>query len=260
MARDGMSFDKYIDNPSGAATVLTNRQMYKAMYKEKFEKVLIREQGVIKFVVYRSNDAYDSYYIYMKIPSEVIDKFYYDVVVRLFTNDNVKKTNGSLRPYAVQFYANDPAYVYTFAHSFAKNKLFIEDLKPKMSRKALTTVAKVKNPKDDVWYVKSLYFAYLTMEKYGLFNRPMLNQNAKLYDKRDLISRITDADAKVQARQDAQEKINKENKQNKEREKKDRIAAERTNPHAVKTSKVSKISNVVSHTKFTRNTKTTNKK
>ena len=33
---DGMSFDKYIDNPSGGQ-VFTNRQMYKAMYKSKFD-------------------------------------------------------------------------------------------------------------------------------------------------------------------------------------------------------------------------------
>ena len=72
---DGMSFDKYIDNPSGGQ-VFTNRQMYKAMYKSKFDKILVREQGQIKFTVYKSEDANDSYYIHMKIPSEVIEKFY----------------------------------------------------------------------------------------------------------------------------------------------------------------------------------------
>ena len=157
---DGMSFDKYIDNPSGGATVITNRNMYKDMYKSKFDKVLLRESGKIEWSVYYTNDGKDSHYIYMKIPSEVIEGFYYDVVIRLFTTENKKKTNVNLREYAVEFYSNDPAFVYTFAHAFSKNKLFIEDLEPKMSKAALKDVAKVKNPKDNVWYVKSLYFAY----------------------------------------------------------------------------------------------------
>ena len=37
-----ISFDKYIDNPSGGA-VFTNRNMYKAMYADKFNKILVRE-------------------------------------------------------------------------------------------------------------------------------------------------------------------------------------------------------------------------
>lgn len=200
---DGMSFDKYIDNPSGGASVYTNRRMYKDMYKQKFNTVLVREQGRIVYDVYKSGDNTDSYYIYMKIPSEVIPEFYYDVVVRLYTTMNPKKASTYLRTYAVGFYSNDPAFVYTFAHSFAKNKLFIDDLAPKMSRMTLQDKARVRNPKDEVWYVKSLYFAYLTMEKYNLFNRTVLDREAKKYNKKELLSKITHADDKVAARQQA---------------------------------------------------------
>ena len=82
---DGMSFDRYIDNPSGGS-VFTNRNIYKNMYRRKFGNVLVREQGQIKYTVYKSGDAFDSYYIHIKVPSEVIDNFYYDVVIRLFTD------------------------------------------------------------------------------------------------------------------------------------------------------------------------------
>lgn len=218
---DGMSFDKYIDNPSGGATVVTSRNMYKDMYKSKFDKVLLRENGSIEWKVFSDSDGKDSYYIYFKIPSEVIEKFYYDVVVRLYTNSNVKKLNNSLREYAVEFYSNDPAFVYTFAHSFAKNRLFIKDLEPKMSRQALKNVAKQRNPKDNVWYVKSLYFAYLTMERYHLFNRSILKQRATRYDKKQLLSMITHASEKVEARRKAQEDLEaKKRRENKRLEEK----------------------------------------
>ena len=165
-----ISFDKYIDNPSGTGTsVVTNRGMYKQLYTTKFNAVLVREQGKIVYNVYKVEDAEDSYIIHMKIPSEVVPKFYYDVVIRLFTTDNGKKAAASLRMYSVQFYSNDPAFVYTFAHAFSKNNIFINDLSSKMSKTALDNVASVKNPRDDIGYVKSLYFAYLAMEKYNLF-------------------------------------------------------------------------------------------
>ena len=40
-------FDKYIDNPAGKGAVVTNRSMYKTMYTDKFNKVLLRENGNI---------------------------------------------------------------------------------------------------------------------------------------------------------------------------------------------------------------------
>lgn len=253
---DGMSFDKYIDNPSGGATVITNRNMYKDMYKSKFDKVLLRESGRIEWKVYYANDGEDSFYIYMKIPSEVIEKFYYDVVIRLFTTENKKKSNVNLREYAVEFYSNDPAFVYTFAHAFSKNKLFIKDLEPKMSKAALKDVAKVKNPKDNVWYVKSLYFAYLTMERYHLFNRSILNQHGKRYDKKELLSQVTHAAEKVEARQQAQEKLNKEKAKATKIERRDKELQSKSTQTSgiVKTSTVSKTSKITSKVKTTKRT------
>ena len=247
---DGMSFDKYIDNPSGAS-VITNRNMYKTMYQSKFDKVLLRESGNIEWKVYHTNDGQDSHYIYMKIPSEVIEEFYYDVVVRLFTTENRKKSNASLREYAVQFYSNDPAFVYTFAHAFSKNNLFIKDLEPKMTRAALQKSAAVRNPKDNIWYVKSLYFAYLTMERYNLFTRSKLSQNSSKYNKRELLSKITNAAEKVEARQEAQVKLDKEKTKSKKIERKDtELQTKRTKTSPItKTAVVSKVSSAVKNVK-----------
>lgn len=253
---DGMSFDKYIDNPSGGASVITNRNIYKDMYKSKFDRVLLRESGKIEWKAYYTNDSQDSFYIYMKIPSEVIEKFYYDVVIRLYTTENKKKSNANLREHAVEFYSNDPAFVYTFAHAFNKNNLFIKDLEPKMSKTALKDAAKVKNPKDNVWYVKSLYFAYLTMERYHLFNRNILNQNGKKYNKKDLLSQITHATEKIEARQQAQQKLDKEKTKAKKIERKD-TALQSTHTKTsgiVKTSIVSKTSRITNRVKTTKRT------
>ena len=253
---DGMSFDKYIDNPSGGATVITNRNMYKDLYKSKFDKVLVRESGKIEWKAYYTNDKQDSFYIYMKVPSEVIEKFYYDVVIRLYTTENKKKSNVNLREYAVEFYSNDPAFVYTFAHAFSKNNLFIKDLEPKMSKTALKNVAKVKNPKDNVWYVKSLYFAYLTMERYHLFNRSILKQHGKNYDKRELLSQITNATEKIEARQEAGIKLEKDKAKAKKIERNDKpLQSKHTKSTGItRTPTVSKTSKITSKVKTTKRT------
>lgn len=253
---DGMSFDKYIDNPSGGSAVITNRRMYKDLYTSKFNAVLVREQRKIEFWVYHDNDNTDSYYIHMKIPSEVISEFYYDVVIKLYTTVSSKKSSTSLRQYAVGFYSNDPAFVYTFAHSFAKNKLFIKDLEPKMSKRALRERAKVRNPKDNVWYVKSLYFAYLVMERYDLFSRTKLDSMAKRYSKQALLMKIEHADKKVEARQKAAAELNKKEKQSKEKETQTRnvgvsTAASKRSP-ITKTAKTSKAAKQTSTTKTTK--------
>ena len=244
-----ITFDKYIDNPAGGS-VFTNRSMYKNMYLTKFNKLLVREQGLIRFRIFRSDDAFDAYYIYMKIPSEMVDNFYYDVVIKLYTDDNEKKNSANLRGYYVKFYANDPAFVYTFAYTFAHSELFVNELSSKMSNKYIQHEAKVKNPGNNVWYVKSLYFAYLTMEKYNLFNRVMLNNNALRYKKNALLALVTQAELKVKARQDAQERINKEKK---EARKKQQIEKEKLRNQSIQV----KHSNMISSTKQTQSVKST---
>lgn len=248
---DGMSFGGYINNPSNGATVVTNRDMYKKMYKEKFDKVLLRENGSIKYSVFH-NKKNDSYYIYLKIPSEVIDHFYYDVVVELYTTENSKKNNVNLRNHAVRFYSNDPAFVYTFAHAFNINNLFIKDLTPKMSKQALKHKATMKNPKDNIWYVKSLYFAYLAMEKYNLFNRIILDRESKEYTNKSF-NDIMKADDKIALRVSAAEKLKKE--KDKGKQKNDNNVRRRQQSNTTKKSTISKVSTITNRTKTVKTVK-----
>ena len=251
-------FDKYIDNPAGKGTVITNRSMYKQMYKDKFSKVMVREQGKIEYKLYKDNDKFDSHYIYFKIPSEVVPDFYYDVVIQFYTDNNAFKNEASLRRYYVKFYSNDPAFVYTFAHSFIKNELFIEDLKPKMAKEAVKKVAKEKNPKNDVWYVKSLFFAYLAIEKYGLFSKVKYSgMNYEKYDKKKLLSKITQAEIKIKDRQNAAEELRK-NKEDTKKNPVDRNAGIRTKvSDNAGTVKKTKVVGEVKTVKSAKTTKTT---
>jgi len=205
-----MTLQEYINNPLGKTNALIpHREMYRQLYADKLNKIMVRENGQVNYTLYESSDAY---ICHIKVPSEVVDKFYYDVVIKFKKEKGIKNLLDS----QVKFYSNDPSFVFTFAHAFIKNKMFIEELEDKMSKEAVKERAYIRNPKDQVGYVKSLYFAYLLMQQRGLFNPVKYEIERKPYSDRILKSNIMHADEKIRLRQEAQEKLNKKKSDNKE--------------------------------------------
>lgn len=207
-----MTFDQYIENPLGKKNaVFGNRDMYKAMYTEKFGNINLREAGNIKYTLFQDKKN-DVYYCHIAIPSEVVPKFYYDTVIRFYTNDNGLRTGGSLTGYDVQFYSNDPSFVFTYMYVFQKNGMLVEDLKEKSPKMALKRKPDEKNPYMIPGYVKSIYFAYILMKMKGLFLKSSYTAYAVPYDKKKLLSMVTDADKKIADRQAAGEKLQADKK------------------------------------------------
>ena len=246
-----ITFSQYINNPLGEKnSVVTNRGMYQKMYRDKLDKILLREGGKVKYTLYVNKDKY---YVHFKIPSEVIDKFYYDTIIEFYTTDPIKAKSANLKDYYVRFYSNDPAFVYTFAHAFIKNELFITDLLPKMTKESIKTVAKEKNPKNLVGYVKSLFFAYLLIGDYGLFSKTMYERTGERYSKTKLLKTVDHAKDKIKDRQDAEEKLRKEKK----REAGKRFEGENNTNRSVQTRGVTRTKTIgsVNRTKTVRKTK-----
>lgn len=199
------SFKDYISNPLGAKnTVFSSREMYKNLYTNKFNLIMLRENGKIDYKLYKDKN---NYYIHLKIPSEQIKEFYYDIVIQ-FVPQKSSELEMSLDNYVAKYYSNDPSFVFTFAHAFIENNMFITDLKPKMSKLAVKKVAQEKNPDNQIGYVKTLYFAYLFMKSRGLF-RKVHYTAAEKYDKKVLLSNIIDADEKIQLRTEKAKELNK---------------------------------------------------
>lgn len=203
-----MTLEEYIRNPMGKENaVFSQRNLFKDLYTKKFNAVLTREAGTLKYMMLKDSDA--RYIFFIKIPSEVVPKFYYDVVIEFTTKDKLALVKPTLKDYDVKFFSNDPAFVFTFAYSFNANNLFIKDLDSKMSKIALQQKAVERNPKNIVGYVKSLYFAYLYIDIHGLLNK-FTWFGAKKYNKTNLLSLITQADIKIADRQRLGTEVEKE--------------------------------------------------
>ena len=213
-----MTFEEYIKNPMGPkASVVTNRYLYQEMYTNKWNTLLVREDGKIAYKLYKTDD---DYYIHIKIPSEVVPKFYYDTIIKFYlTKENKTHTSDrTLSNYEVQFYSNDPHFVYSFAHAFRTHKLLIPDLEFKMNKQALEEKAVIKNPKDELGYVKSLYFAYLQMKNLNLFDKNRWSI-AEKYTSNIWKKVVEHASDKIQKRQELGRAIQKKEKREKKTQK-----------------------------------------
>lgn len=195
-----MTLEEYIKNPMGKENaVFSQRYMFRDLYTDKFSKVMLREAGELQYRKFKSGET--MYIIHMKIPSEVVPHFFYDVVMQFNSTDPAAILSNSLKDYTVKFFSNDPAFVFTFAYSFNKNNMFITDLESKMSKQALTDRAVIKNPKNIIGYVKSIYFAYLYFKNHG-FDKKIYWTDAGAYDKNYFLSAIMPADQKIALREE----------------------------------------------------------
>ena len=207
-----MTFDEYIINPMGKSNAVMSaaaREAQRKIYSNKFNNILLRENGKINYYIYKGKGA--EYWIHVKVPSEVVKNFYYDVVMKFTGDASLAASAAGLDKYQVQFYSNDPAFVYTYAYVFRSKGLFISELTSKMSRKALTGRPKEKNPENLVGYVKSLYFAYLFVKQRGLFSKIKFAA-APSIDLKYLLSQVEDADKKIQKREEEGAKVSSRKK------------------------------------------------
>ena len=208
-----MTIEEYVNNPMGknnSVVPASARELMRKDYGYRYNNLLLRENGKIDYKLYRIRKD-NVYIIHIKIPSEVVNKFYYDVILRFSANSDVKELGTNLEKYNVQFFSNDPAFVYTYAHVFMREGLFVKDLLPKMSKLAIKEKPKVKNPNELKGYVKSIYFAYLYMKERGLF-KTISYGSAKEYNKEILLSEVEDADQKIEERQVQGAKVDKRKK------------------------------------------------
>ena len=208
-----MTLDEHLINPLGRANAVMStalREATKLQYSQKFDNILLRENGKIQYYTYRDRKN-NIYWIHVKVPSEAVNKFYYDVVFKFYQDSKVKVTHYDLKKWQVNFFSNDPAFVYTYEHTYKDKGLFIKELIPKASKTALKYKAKEKNPTDLVYYSKILYFGILFCQQREILSTTRLLE-APEYNNKDLLANIQDTDKVIEKRQEEEKKISHKKK------------------------------------------------
>ena len=206
-----MTLDEYIKNPMGkdnAVLNATTRELIRAQYSAKFDNILLRENGKIEYYLY-THSKKNTYWVHAKIPSETVKNFYYVVIFKFYTTEKVSSGGSNLFEYNVRFFSNDPAFVFTHAHVFRENDLFIEELRSKMSKEALKKSPTTTNPHNNLGYVKTIYFAYLLMKNKKLNNLTRFKAESRELDPKLLLSEVMEADEKIALRLEEGSKVSK---------------------------------------------------
>ena len=189
-----------------------SRELMRKTYTKKFDNIMLRERGNIKADFFHDKKN-NIYWAYIQIPSEVVRKFYYDVVIKFIPGKDTNGAGNDLFDYDVQFYSNDPAFVFTYAYVFNKRNMFIKELSKKMSKTALRTPAHQKNPDNNVGYVKSLYFAYLFLQSRSFNKRHKFEASTTSWSMiQSVFDGIMNADQKVEERQTEGSKVSSKKK------------------------------------------------
>lgn len=216
-----MTMEQYITNPmqSGVFTA-TMRESMRNSYVNKFNAILLREHGVFNYSLYK-DEKNNRFYAYFKVPSETVERFYYDTVIEFSADENVKESGENLLKYYVRFFSNDPSFVYTYAYVFKQKGLLIPELESRMSQRALKEAANKTNPYNQVGYVKTIYFAYLFMKLRHLNDLSKFKAEASVLNMNNLAASVMDADKKLGERENAGQATQRKKKIEKERQARD---------------------------------------
>ena len=199
-----MTFDQYINNPLIKRNPLFNnmvREHFRASYEKKWGILMVRERGTIDHFFYHDK-VHNAYYAHIKVPSETVKRFYYDVVIKFTADQHVEAGGQDLFKYNVQFYSNDPAFCYFYAYAFNQHGMFIKELSKMMVKDCLTKKPKQKNPEENTGYVKTLFFAYLYMKANKFNQRDRFTATCMTYSYGHLVGNIEEAQTKITKRQD----------------------------------------------------------
>jgi hypothetical protein len=214
MAKLKYTFDDYINNPSGKGSAVIA-----SINKDQFNKELIgleSNNGKSSYTVYKQikSGGIVSYVIHFLIPSNT-KNFFHDVVVEFTPKKDDSTTNRTIKNHTVRFFSNDSNFVFTYAYTFKSHGVLITELEKLLPFRSTVQKPTMRNPDNAMGYNKSIVFAYLIMQRNGLFAKDTLNRLAKNAGINVIRANILPFDKKEQERK----KITQEAKEAGEKEK-----------------------------------------
>ena len=216
-----MTLKEYLTNPLGKGdSSLPGGKLVMRSMEEKYFKLDQKKGRDIKLTPY-----YDGYsgdvYMHIIIPSETERDNTYDVVIRFFDQSKSHKMDLSIANYDVQFFTNDPSFVYTHAYVYREYGLLIAFLEDKLGKEALTKPPVVRNQFEVVSYDKYLFFgAKYVLDGKNLLNKAMLQMTAKPFSAKLLYRNVRSAKKIMEEYEIAEGKLRQDKKYKKDQENK----------------------------------------
>lgn len=204
-----MTMENYLINPVGHKSAsVARRDIIIANLEGRYRKMRREIKFGWKVDVFMS--SFDGcYYFKFKIPSEEIEKLFYDVVIK-FNPPEAKKRYLTLNQYNIQLFSNAANFTFTYAYIFNLQNLLIPELKYKLSQKSLNDPPKKRNPQEDIGFEKSVYYALLYMKELEIHKFKSI-RNPIPY-KKEYIQNVSSFDVKFKEQKRLKENLQNRNK------------------------------------------------
>lgn len=245
-----MNIEEYINDPSVAPQ--TNRDT-KTMYMNKLNEIILRENKMPDVAVYVNKDEY---WFYVSVPDAKVHGIYYDVVLQFKPKSAAQLENKTIKAYDVKFFANDPGFIFYFAYVFNKESMIISSLKHKLNTLALTKAPEKTNPELNIRYCKTIYFAYLIIEKLNLYDKEYINMRRPGKLNLAMLSAKIKSDTHIRAKIDTNRKIKRVGKTINKTLHQAPTTIKKTIDNIVKSASISKTANVSKASKSSSRSKT----
>lgn len=245
-----MNIEEYINDPSVAPQ--TNRDT-KTMYMNKLNEIILRENKMPDVAVYVNKDEY---WFYVSVPDAKVHGIYYDVVLQFKPKSAAQLENKTIKAYDVKFFANDPGFIFYFAYVFNKESMIISSLKHKLNTLALTKAPEKTNPELNIRYCKTIYFAYLIIEKLNLYDKEYINMRRPGKLNLAMLSAKIKSDTHIRAKIDTNRKIKRVGKKINKTLSQAPTTIKKTIDNIVKSASISKTTNVSKTSKSSSRSKT----
>ena len=201
-----LTLTEYIKNPSGKGSSVIGRDLIKLAYTDGYNKLMVKYNSTMKHFFAKDKE---DYYCLIKVPSGSITNFFYEVVFKFSPRGGSDAHATNLKDYKVTFFANDPAFMFTYAYAYNNAGLLIEEIKSKLGEEPLNVKSKERNPQEIINYAKILYYGYLYFNQHGFINKSYYEGSNFVITKEQLFDMVMDADTKLAARQEEESKIDK---------------------------------------------------
>ena len=145
------TLDEFMLAPFGHKSNVEKDRTYQTKYLQAVSTGGIKVHAVCK--------VEESYYVHVKVPSESRKGYFYDVVIRFFSDDPTQIKMDNVFGYKMQFYSNSPSFMYGYAYYYNRNDYLIKALYEKTDTDYINQPPKDANKMTVMGYDKSIYFA-----------------------------------------------------------------------------------------------------
>lgn len=157
------TLSQFMIKPLHSRESLTQDTKFDMMYRK-----LVSKNGIRLVAI---TEVESAFYYHIKVLSDSQQKkgvdYFYDVVIRFFTDDPTIESQSHLNGYYVQFYSNSPSFIYQYAYLYKQSDFLIQMLYSKLDKETLNNPPTTRNANEKLSYDKSIYCAcrFLTNSK-----------------------------------------------------------------------------------------------